>query len=103
VAIAYRDVVFEFTDGFNPIPGGKNRCINLYRFNQYFVAIENEAPALILAIAIGIVTYFNLAELFIHVSIAKGVLSRNGKVWWLIAADKKASKMLQIGFMVDSP
>ena len=67
MAIAYRDVVFEFANGVDPIPGGKNRGVNLYRFNQYFVAIENEAPALILAIAIGIVTYFNLAELFIHV------------------------------------
>jgi len=67
MAIAYRDVVFEFTHGFDPIPGGKNRGVNLYRFNQYFVAIEDESPALILAIAISIVTYFNLAELFIHV------------------------------------
>ena len=50
MAIAYGDVVFEFTDRFDPIPGGKNRGVNLYRFNQYFVAIENEAPALILAI-----------------------------------------------------
>lgn len=67
VAIANRDMVFKLANGFYPIPGSTNRSINLYRFNQYFITVKNQAPALIMAITVGIITYFNLTVLFTHV------------------------------------
>jgi hypothetical protein len=38
----------------------------MYGFYQDFLTIKNQAPALILAVTVGIIAYFGEADLFIH-------------------------------------